>query len=349
MRVAVLGATGSVGRCIVQLLHERHFPACEVIPLASPSSEGRKISMGEKDLNVRAAQGFDFTGVDLLFSAAGAEVAKRYVPLALKAGARVIDKSSAFRMDPGVPLVIPEVNGHLVSAKTPLVASPNCIVIPLVSALAPLCKAGRLVRLVVSTYQSVSGAGKKGMDALYDQTRALLMAGVPKPGIFSHPIAFNVIPAIGEVDGEGWSDEETKIQQETAKILDNLPEIHKCRGVQMSVTAVRVPVLIGHGLSVMAEFEEAFSPKTAQSLLSKAPGLCVFPKAKGGVTPLEGVGDDQIFVSRMRAVHGSSCGVSFWMVCDNLRKGAGLNAVQIAESFFKKKGTRPSNPSLLGT
>ena len=337
MRVAVLGATGSVGRAIVGLLHERQFPCETVVALASPLSVGRKISMGDADLTVASAETFDFSGTDLVFSAVSAGLAKRYIPRALKAGCRVIDKSSAFRMEASVPLVIPEVNGHLLDTDPHLIASPNCVVIPLLTALAPLCEWAQLVRLGVSTYQSVSGAGKAGMDVLYDQMRTLLMAGSPRPSLFSHPIAFNVIPQIGDLDDTGWSDEERKIQQETHKLLKSVGPLYENSPPSISVTSVRVPVLIGHSASVVAEFEEDFPLKKARSLWGQAPGVRLCTSPLTDITPLESVGEDEVFVSRVRGIHGSSRGVCFWMVCDNLRKGASLNAVQIAENLVARE------------
>lgn len=336
MRVAVLGATGSVGRAILQLLDERTFPAKEVIALGSAASVGRQVSMGDTVLTVQEGEKFDFSCVDFVFAATHAEVAKRLLPRAVAAGARVVDKSSAFRMNADVPLVVPEVNRHLLTASPQLVASPNCVVIPLVLALAPLHREAGLKRLLLSTYQSVSGVGKKGMDELYGQTRAILMTDPAIPKVFSQPIAFNVIPQIGDINSQGWTDEEIKIQEETQKILGGIeveqPSTLKTP-IGIAVTAVRVPVFIGHSFSVFAEFETPLSEKAARHLLSDAPGLNAFARQGKGMTPLEVIGEDEAFVSRLRVDLSVPHGLCFWVTCDNLRKGAALNAMQIAEEL----------------
>jgi aspartate-semialdehyde dehydrogenase len=336
MRIAVLGATGSVGRGILQLLDERLFPLRDVVALGSQGSVGRQVSMGGTILSVISAETFDFSHVDLVFSAVPAGVAERLLPKALKAGAQVIDKSSAFRMKPGVPLVIPEINGEdLITSESRLIASPNCIVIPLALALAPLHQEASLRRLFVSTYQAVSGVGRKGMDELYGQTRAILMVDQPQRTVFQKQIAFNVIPQIGAIDSDGWSDEETKVREEIQKIFRTLPS----DPIDVAVTAVRVPVFIGHSMAVVAEFDDVLPVSVAQKLLSHASGIQMMerPKTEGGiVSPLETVGNDEVFVCRLRKASENPKALSFWVSCDNLRKGAALNAIQIAEALQKE-------------
>jgi aspartate-semialdehyde dehydrogenase len=334
MRVAVLGATGSVGRAILQILDQRGFPAGEVVALASQKSAGRQVSMGDTVLTLDDGDTFDFKGVDLVLSATHADVAKRLLPRALEAGARVVDKSSAFRMQKGVPLVVPEVNRHLLAASPPLVASPNCVVIPLAMALAPLHAEAGLKHVVVSTYQSVSGAGQKGMDELYAQVRTVLMAEKPQAGVFAKPIAFNVLPQIGDVDEAGWTDEELKIQKETVKLLGSAAQSGAQSPFAVTVTAVRVPVFVGHSMAVCATFEEPLSAKTARGLMNKTDGVRMFERGKGLLTPLDVAGEDEVFISRVRQDSGVDNTLSFWVSCDNLRKGAALNAVQIAEEMW---------------
>lgn len=320
MRVVVLGATGAVGLGILSLLDERDFPRSHVVALASPRSEGQNVSMGDQVLTVASCEDFSFAPGDLVFSAVEAGVARRILSAALKAGARIIDKSSAYRDQ--APLVVPEVNGDLLKDNPPIVCSPNCVVIPLVMALAPLKKLFGLQRVSVSTYQAVSGAGKKGMDTLYAEMRAIMMAMAPEvsDSPFPRQIALNVLPQIGDLNRDGVSEEEDKIQAETRAILGDR--------IDVIATSVRVPVLIGHGLSVVADFDEAIQLSEARKALSGAPGcrLCrTLP------TPMDAAGEDEALIARLR--QPSSKTLAFWVVCDNLRKGAALNAVHIAEAL----------------
>lgn len=332
-RVAVVGATGNVGQEVLSILHERRFPVKEVIALASEESLGKKLSFGEdKTVQVTSLKSFDFAGIDLVFSAATSGLSKRIVPTALQAGAIVVDKTSCFRMEKNVPLVVPEVNGDLLKSNPSLslFANPNCVVIPLVLALWPLHLEAGLKRVVVSTYQSVSGAGKEAMDELYTQTRASLMNSPLQKNCFSKQIIFNLIPQIGDINLKGWSEEEEKIMEETQKIMGF--------EVPISVTCVRVPVFVGHSLAVFAEFEKELPVGTARHLLEQAPGIEVTRSQDGGyVTPVECVGEDAAFVSRLRRDKSVPHGLAFWITCDNLRKGAALNAVQIAEALVSTK------------
>ncbi|MGL5719278.1 MAG: aspartate-semialdehyde dehydrogenase [Alphaproteobacteria bacterium] len=329
-RVAVLGATGSVGRGILNLLWERKFPTSHIAPLASGRSKGTFVSCGDQTLPVQPSEFFDFKTVDLVFSAVESHVAKTFIPKALQAGAWVIDKSSHFRMDPATPLVVPEVNGHLIKtlkADQRLIASPNCIATPLALALAPLHQKASLKRLVVSTYQSVSGAGKRAMDELFNQTRQVLSNAHLQKEVFSQQIAFNLIPQIGSLNLAGDSDEEKKVKEEVQKIL-------ACE-IPIAVTCVRVPVFVGHAMSVWVELEEELSGTDVRSLLQKAPSLQVSVREKEAdgkpFTPLDCAGDDIALISRVRRDKSSPNAFSLWICCDNLRKGAALNALQIAE------------------
>lgn len=327
-RVAVLGATGNVGRAVLSILEERRFPAKEVVALASEDSLGKQVSFGEgKVLPVTSLKSFDFTGIDLVFSAATSGLAQRFVPQALQAGACVVDKTACFRMEPHVPLVVPEVNGHLLKNPAQIFANPNCVVIPLVMALWPLHQEARLKRVVVATYQSVSGAGRDAMDELYTQARASLMNSPLPKKVFSKQILFNLIPEIGEMNFKGWSEEEEKIMEEVQKIMGF--------AVPFTITCVRVPVFIGHAAAVFVEFEEELSVGTARHLLERMPGLKVSrSQANSAVTPVDCVGEDAVFVSRLRRDKSVPYGLAFWIACDNLRKGAALNAVQIAEALI---------------
>ena len=321
MRVVVLGATGAVGRGILNLLDEHAFACDEVVGLASERSRGQDVSMGDEILQVVSCDDFAFQKSDLVFSAVSSDVARRVLPLAMKAGAQVIDKSSAYRDK--APLVVPEVNGALLKNKPQLVCSPNCVVIPLVMALAPLAHTFGLKRVCVSTYQAVSGAGKKGMDTLYNEMRAIMMATTPDitDSPFTKQIALNVIPQIGDVNQKGVSDEEDKIQKETRIILGD--------DLEVVATSVRVPVLIGHGLSVVADFDEPVSVSKARSLLSKAQG-CSMPRMLP--MPMDVAGEDEVAIARLRQPFEKT--LAFWVVADNLRKGAALNAVHIAQALY---------------
>ena len=324
MRIAVLGATGLVGRAILRLLDERSFPHTQVVALASPQSVGRQVSMGDTTLTLQNAELFDFAGINLVFSAVPSAVARRLLPQAIAAGARIIDKSSAFRKDPTAPLVVPEVNGHLITPQTRVVASPNCVAIPLSMALFPLHREAGLHKVVVSTYQSVSGAGHGALDALYSETKTVLMADVPTAKVFPRPIAFNAIPSIGDFESDGTTGEENKTASETARIL----------GTQapLAVTSVRVPVFVGHAMAVYAEFQEPLALNHAYAFFKEIPGLSVTPlnKPQSYTCPLDCAGEDQVFISRLRQAPSENA-LMFWVTCDNLRKGAALNAVQIGE------------------
>jgi len=327
-KVAVIGATGNVGREILQTLHERQFPVDELIPLASERSVGREVSFGDDEiLKVRDLATFDFKGVDIALSSPGAKISAVHSPRAAAAGCVVIDNTSHFRMDPDVPLVVPEVNPQAIAGykKRNIIANPNCSTIQMVVALKPLHDIAKIKRVVVSTYQSVSGAGKEAMDELFNQTRAIFVNDPVKPDIFTKQIAFNVIPHIDMFMDDGSTKEEWKMAVETRKILDpNIP---------VQATCVRVPVFVGHGEAITVEFESAITEAKARDALKKAPGIIVIDHRanEGYVTPIESAGEDAVYVSRLRKDPTVPHGLSFWCVSDNLRKGAALNAVQIAE------------------
>lgn len=330
-KVAVVGATGNVGHEILSILHERGFPADEVLALASERSAGKEVSFGDSDLKVQPLEGFDFRGIDIVLSSPGAKVSAQFVPIAAAAGAIVIDNTSHFRMDPDVPLVVPEVNPDAIAghSKKGIIANPNCSTIQMVVALKPLHDLAKIRRVVVSTYQSVSGAGKEAMDELFNQTRAIYMNDPPKPDIFPKQIAFNLIPQIDVFMEDGMTKEEWKMAAETKKILD--PSIKVC------ASCVRVPVFIGHAEMVNVEFEKDISRADALKVWKKAPGISVIDTETdmGFVTPAEIQGEDDVFISRVREDSTIENGLNFWCVSDNLRKGAALNAVQIAEHLIK--------------
>lgn len=331
-KVAVVGATGNVGHEILSILHERGFPADEVLALASERSAGKEVSFGDSDLKVQPLEGFDFRGIDIVLSSPGAKVSAQFVPIAAAAGAIVIDNTSHFRMDPDVPLVVPEVNPDAIAghSKKGIIANPNCSTIQMVVALKPLHDLAKIRRVVVSTYQSVSGAGKEAMDELFNQTRAIYMNDPPKPDIFPKQIAFNLIPQIDVFMEDGMTKEEWKMAAETKKILD--PSIKVC------ASCVRVPVFIGHAEMVNVEFEKDISRADALKVWKKAPGISVIDTETdmGFVTPAEIQGEDDVFISRVREDSTIENGLNFWCVSDNLRKGAALNAVQIAELLIKR-------------
>jgi aspartate-semialdehyde dehydrogenase len=327
-RVAVVGATGNVGREMLTVLAEREFPADEVVALASEKSIGKEVSFGEDDiLPVQDLSRFDFKGVDIALFSPGAKVSAQFAPKAAAAGCVVIDNTSQFRMDPDVPLVVPEVNpgalaGH---SRRNIVANPNCSTIQMVVALKPLHDRARIRRVVVSTYQSVSGAGREAMDELFTQTRGIYVNDPVVKERFTKQIAFNVIPHIDTFMEDGATREEWKMVAETKKILDP--------AIRVAATCVRVPVFIGHSLSINVEFEDPISAEEARDLLRDAPGVSVVDHRadEGYVTPVEVAGDDLVFVSRIREDYTVENGLQLWVVADNLRKGAALNAVQIAE------------------
>lgn len=327
-KVAVIGATGNVGREILQTLYERNFPADEVIPLASSRSAGSEVSYGDdKRLKVRDLANFDFKGVDIALSSPGAKVSAEFSPRAAAAGAVVIDNTSHFRMDPDVPLVVPEVNPGAIAGykKKGIIANPNCSTIQMLVALKPLHDLATIRRVVVSTYQSVSGAGKEAMDELFNQTRAIYVNDPVRPEKFTKQIAFNVIPHIDVFMDDGSTKEEWKMVAETKKILDPAIKVH--------ATCVRVPVFVSHAESVNVEFVHDVDEDSIRNALKAAPGVVVIDHRadEGYATPVEATGEDAVYVSRIRMDPTIDNGVSFWCVSDNLRKGAALNAVQIAE------------------
>ncbi|MEO0360323.1 MAG: aspartate-semialdehyde dehydrogenase [Pseudomonadota bacterium] len=327
-RVAVAGATGNVGREMLNVLAEREFPADEVIALASRRSLGTECGYGDETLKTKDIDTFDFDGVDIALFAIGSGPTKTYGPKAAKAGAVVIDNSSLYRYDPDVPLIVPEVNPDAVEgyAKKNIIANPNCSTAQMVVALKPLHDRATIKRVVVSTYQSVSGAGKEGMDELWSQTKGMYVPGQEvEASKFQKQIAFNVIPQIDSFMEDGSTKEEWKMSAETKKIVDPAIKVH--------ATCVRVPVFVGHSEAVNVEFEDELDEDEAREILREAPGVMVVDKREPGgyVTPVECVGDYATYVSRIRTDPTQDNTLSFWCVSDNLRKGAALNAVQIAE------------------
>ncbi|WP_303794839.1 aspartate-semialdehyde dehydrogenase [Sandarakinorhabdus limnophila] len=338
-KVVVVGATGSVGREMLNILAERQFPLDDIAAVASSRSVGDKVEFGEtgREIKVQNLEHFDFTGWDIALFAAGSGPAKIYAPKAASQGCVVIDNSSLFRMDHDVPLIVPEVNPGAIDGykKRMIIANPNCSTAQMVVALKPLHDAAIIKRIVVSTYQSVSGAGKDGMDELFTQSRAIFVGDEPVNEKFTKRIAFNVIPHIDSFLGpdsgmDGYTKEEWKMTVETRKILD--PDI------EVTATCVRVPVFVGHSEAINVEFEMPLSVAKAQSLLREAPGIMLVDKREDGgyVTPIECVGDYATFVSRVRKDPTVEHGLALWCVSDNLRKGAALNAVQIAELLGRR-------------
>jgi aspartate-semialdehyde dehydrogenase len=336
-KVAVVGATGNVGREMLEVLSERGFPASEVVAIASRRSQGTEVSFGDRTLKVKALEGHDFSDTDICLMSAGGSLAKEWAPRIAARGAVVIDNSSAWRYHPDVPLIVPEVNADAVSqfAKTNIIANPNCSTAQLVVALKPLHDRARIRRVVVSTYQSVSGAGKEAMDELFDQTRAIFVSDPVEAKKFTKRIAFNIIPHIDVFMEDGFTREEWKIMAETKKILDP--------AIRLVATCVRVPVFIGHSEAVTVEFERPISADEARKILRDAPGCLVVDKHEDGgyVTPHEAVGEDATFISRIREDPTVENGLAMWVVSDNLRKGAALNAVQIAEILVNRKLIEP--------
>ena len=329
-KVVVAGATGNVGREMLNILAEREFPTDEVVALASRRSLGTEVSFGDKTLKTRDIEGFDFTGYDIALFAIGSEATKQYAPIAAKAGCVVIDNSSLYRYDPDVPLIVPEVNADAITgyAKRNIIANPNCSTAQMVVALKPLHDRARIKRVVVATYQSVSGAGKDGMDELWSQTKGMYVPGQEvAPKKFQKQIAFNVIPQIDVFLDSGDTKEEWKMVAETKKILDTK--------VKVTATCVRVPVFVGHSEAINVEFEDFLDEDEARDILREAPGVLVIDKREPGgyATPVECVGDYATFVSRIRQDSTVENGLNLWCVSDNLRKGTALNAVQIAEQL----------------
>ena len=334
-RVVVVGATGNVGREIMAVLAEREFPIEEMAAVASSRSHGSEVEFGEtgKMLKCKNIEHFDWAGWDIALFAAGSGVAKEYAPKAAAAGCVVIDNSSLYRMDPDVPLIVPEVNPDAIDgySKRNIIANPNCSTAQMVVALAPLHKAAGIKRVVVSTYQSVSGAGKSGMDELFEQSRAIFVGDPVQPATFTKQIAFNVIPHIDVFLDDGSTKEEWKMVVETKKIMDSK--------IKVAATCVRVPVFVGHAESINIEFENELSAKAAQDILREAPGIMLIDKREdeGYVTPVEAAGDSATYVSRVREDPTVENGLQIWCVSDNLRKGAALNAVQIAELLGRRR------------
>jgi aspartate-semialdehyde dehydrogenase len=332
-KVAVVGATGNVGREMLDILAERNFPADEVVAVASRRSQGVECSFGDKTLKVKALDHFDFSDVDICLMSAGGAVSKAWSPKIAAQGAVVIDNSSAWRMDPDVPLIVPEVNAAAVAGftKKNIIANPNCSTAQLVVALKPLHDKAKIKRVVVATYQSVSGAGKDAMDELFSQSKAVFTLDEVQTKTFSKRIAFNVIPEIDVFMEDGYTKEEWKMVVETKKILD--PKI------KLTATCVRVPVFVGHSEAVDIEFENPITADEAREILRNAPGCLVIDKREPGgyVTPYECVGEDATYISRIREDATIENGLQMWIVSDNLRKGAALNAVQIAECLINGK------------
>ncbi|MAW88984.1 MAG: aspartate-semialdehyde dehydrogenase [Phyllobacteriaceae bacterium] len=336
-KIAVVGATGNVGREMLNILEERGFPADEVVPLASRRSVGQEVSYGDRTLKVKALDSYDFSDTDICLMSAGGSISKEWSPKIGAQGCVVIDNSSAWRYDADVPLIVPEVNPDAVESfrKKNIIANPNCSTAQLVVALKPLHDAATIKRVVVSTYQSVSGAGKEGMDELFNQTRAVFVSDPVEARKFTKRIAFNVIPHIDLFMEDGYTKEEWKVLAETKKMLD--PKI------KVTCTAVRVPVFIGHSESVNLEFEKPITADEARDILREAPGCQVIDKHEDGgyITPHESAGEDATYISRIREDATVENGLAMWVVSDNLRKGAALNTVQIAELLVARGLIQP--------
>ena len=332
-RVAVVGATGNVGREMLNILAERQFPVDEIAALASRRSLGTECSFGDKTIKTGDLDTFDFTGWDIALFAVGSEATKKYAPVAAAAGCVVIDNSSLYRYDPDVPLIVPECNPDAIMdySKKNIIANPNCSTAQMVVALKPLHDRATIKRVVVSTYQSVSGSGKGGMDELWNQTKGKYVPGQEvTPSIYPKDIAFNVIPQIDVFMDSGDTKEEWKMVAETKKIID--------KSIKVTATCVRVPVFVGHSESINIEFEEFLDEDEARDILREAPGIMVVDKREPGgyTTPAECVGDFATFISRIRQDVTVENGINLWCVSDNLRKGAALNAVQIAELLGRR-------------
>lgn len=327
-KVVVVGATGNVGHEMLNILDEREFPITEIAALASRKSLGTEVSFGDTTLKTRDLETFDFAGWDIALFAVGSDATKKYAPKAAAAGCVVIDNSSLYRYDPDVPLIVPEVNADAIMgySKKNIIANPNCSTAQMVVALKPLHDRARIKRVVVSTYQSVSGAGKEGLDELWDQTKSIYnpVTEVP-PSKFTKQIAFNVIPHIDSFMEDGTTKEEWKMVAETKKIIDTK--------IKVTATCVRVPVFVGHSEAVNIEFEDFLDEDEARDILRESPGILVIDKREDGgyITPIECVGEYATYVSRIRQDSTIDNGLNLWIVSDNLRKGAALNAVQIAE------------------
>ena len=332
-KIAVVGATGNVGREMLNILEERQFPVDELAVLASRRSLGTEVSFGDKTLKTQDLDTFDFTGWDIALFAVGSDATKKYAPVAAKAGCLVIDNSSLYRYDPEIPLIVPEVNADAIEGykNKMIIANPNCSTAQMVVALKPLHDRATIKRVVVSTYQSVSGAGKEAIDELWDQTKSIYNPVDDKPAKkFTKQIAFNVIPHIDVFMDDGSTKEEWKMVAETKKIVD--------KDIKVTATCVRVPVFVGHAEAVNIEFEDHLDEDEARDILRESPGIMVIDKREDGgyVTPVECVGDYATFISRIRQDSTIDNGLNLWCVSDNLRKGAALNAVQIAEVYINR-------------
>ena len=328
--VAIVGATGNAGNNTLKILAERNFPVGEILAVASEKSDGKKVYFKNQDLAVQSFDSIDFSRMDLAIFCAGSDFSKNHAQKVSEAGCTIIDKSSYFRFNPKVPLVVPEVNEKILSKGAPLgiVSTPNCVAVPLSMAIKALTDVAPIKRVVVSTYQAVSGAGRSASDELYNKTKAVISSGTVVTDIFSKQIAFNTIPVIGNLDGAGVSDEEDKVAREICKILKS--------DMKVAVTCVRVPTFIGHGMSVACEFSKEISPDDAYHAFDCFEGILVVDRRADGIvaTPLDAQGEDAVFVSRVRKDHTVKNGLMFWAVADNLRKGAALNSVQIAERLI---------------
>ena len=332
-KVAIVGATGNVGREMLSILAEREFPADQVVPLASRRSQGTEVSYGDKTLTCKTLDTYDFNGTDFCLMSAGSTISKEWSPKIGATGCMVIDNSSCWRYDQNVPLVVPEVNAHVLDEymaknnRKNIIANPNCSTIQMVVALKPLHDQFGIKRVVAATYQSVSGAGKEAMEELWNQTKGIFVTDAPEPEKFTKQIAFNVIPHIDVFMEDGYTKEEWKMMAETKKILD--PKI------KLTATCARVPVFVGHSEALNIEFEQPVTADEARSVLREAPGCLVVDKQEDGgyVTPIECVGEFATFISRIREDITIENGLNLWVVSDNLRKGAALNTVQIAEAL----------------
>ncbi len=333
IKIAVVGATGNVGREILNILDERMFPCDEVVALASRKSMGRELSYGDKILKVKNLETYDFSDIDIALFSAGSKISEKWGPIAASAGAIVIDNSSFWRYHDDVPLIVPEVNPDDIKdfKKRGIIANPNCSTSQLVVVLKPLHDFAKITRVVVSTYQSVSGAGNAAMEELFNQTKGIFVNQAAEPENFTRQIAFNVIPHIDIFHDDGFTKEEWKMLSETKKIID--------KNIKLTATCVRVPVFVGHSEAVNIEFEKSISPEKARAILRDSPGVMLVddPEDEKYVTPIECVGDYATFVSRVREDISVKNGLAMWVVSDNLRKGAALNAVQIAELLLNKK------------
>ena len=330
LKVAIVGATGNVGREMLDILVERDFPVDEVFALASSRSKGDAVQFGNKELIVEDLSEFDFSNADIALFSAGGKISGEFAPLAAEKNCVVIDNSSRFRMDSDVPLIVPEVNREAIVnyEKTKIIANPNCSTIQMVVALKPLHDLGAIKRVVVSSYQSTSGAGKAAMDELFEQTKGIYSNNSIEPEIFQTQISFNVIPQIGPFVSSGYTEEEEKMINETKKILDN--------DIKVSATCVRVPTFIGHAESVNIEFENYISAEEASKALAEAPGCLVdLDDKEYYATPIDCAGNDHTYISRIRNDDSLENGLNLWVVSDNLRKGAALNTIQIAEILEK--------------